>query len=127
MATPQAINQLSLAPLGAGDLIDRAVRLYRRHFTTLIRIAAPPVLTQTLGSLMMTVAQHSTRLGGLAYLLIVVGFFLWVGGVLLNFIVMGGAFQGDGYRRVLFENPGHGNNWIKLKLVGVKSNRSARF
>ncbi|MCA1606168.1 MAG: hypothetical protein LC775_12015 [Acidobacteria bacterium] len=35
------VNQLSLAPLGAGDLIDRAVRLYRRHFITLIRIAAP--------------------------------------------------------------------------------------
>ena len=36
-------NDLALAPLGAGDLIDRAVRLYRRHFLTLIRIAAPPV------------------------------------------------------------------------------------
>ena len=35
--------QLALAPLGAGDLIDRAVRLYRQHFLTLIRIAAPPV------------------------------------------------------------------------------------
>jgi hypothetical protein len=41
------------------------------------------------------------------------------------FTVMGGAFQADGYRRVLFEKPGHGNNWIKLKLAGVKSNRSA--
>ena len=38
---------LALEPLGAGDLIDRAVRLYRRHFTTLIRIAAPPVLVST--------------------------------------------------------------------------------
>jgi hypothetical protein len=25
----------------------------------------------------------------------------------------------------VFENPGHGNDWINLKLVGVKSNRSA--
>ncbi len=33
-------SELALAPLGAGDLIDRAVRLYRRHFLTLIRIAA---------------------------------------------------------------------------------------
>jgi hypothetical protein len=39
--------------------------------------------------------------------------------------VMGGAYSGDGYRRVLFDNPGHGNNWIQMKLVGVKSNRSA--
>ena len=40
-SNPQLI---SLAPLGAGDLIDRAVRLYRHHFVTLIRIAAPPVI-----------------------------------------------------------------------------------
>src|SRR3982750_2186539 len=91
MATPQVINQLSLVPLGAGDLIDRAVRLYRRHFTTLIRIAAPPVLTQTLGSLIMTVAQHLKGSGALAFLLIMIGFFIWVGGILLNYIVMGGA------------------------------------
>jgi hypothetical protein len=38
---------------------------------------------------------------------------------------MGGAYQGDTYRNVLFENPGHGNRWITLKLEGVKSNRSA--
>jgi hypothetical protein len=38
---------------------------------------------------------------------------------------MGGAYQGDGYQRVLYENPGHGNHWIKLKLEGVQSNRSA--
>ncbi len=38
---------------------------------------------------------------------------------------MGGAFSGDVYRNALFENPGHGNRWLKLKLEGVKSNRSA--
>jgi hypothetical protein len=38
---------------------------------------------------------------------------------------IGGAYQGDFYRNVLFENPGHGNNWLKLKLVGTKSNRAA--
>ena len=25
----------------------------------------------------------------------------------------------------MFENPGHGNDWISLKLVGVKTNRAA--
>ncbi len=39
--------------------------------------------------------------------------------------VMGGAFEGDSARSVLYENPGHGNNWITLKLEGTKSNRSA--
>lgn len=38
---------------------------------------------------------------------------------------MGGAFTGDVYRNALFANPGHGNRWLKLKLAGVTSNRSA--
>lgn len=38
---------------------------------------------------------------------------------------VGGALEGDFYRNVLFENPGHGNRWIALKLEGVQSNRSA--
>jgi hypothetical protein len=49
-------TNLALAPLGAGDLIDRAVRLYRRHFLTLIRIAAPPVLVSAVGSTLTTIA-----------------------------------------------------------------------
>lgn len=39
--------------------------------------------------------------------------------------VLGGAFSGDTYRNVLFQNPGHGNNWIKLILEGVRANRAA--
>ncbi|MBI4664296.1 MAG: CRTAC1 family protein [Verrucomicrobia bacterium] len=38
---------------------------------------------------------------------------------------IGGAYEGDVYFNALFENPGHGNDWLKLKLVGVKSNRAA--
>src|SRR3954469_10873065 len=91
MATPQAINQLSLVPLGAGDLIDRAVRLYRRHFTTLIHIAAPPVIAQTLASLMINLGLRVTRSGAGAVLLVLLGYLIWIGGALLNFIVMGGA------------------------------------
>src|SRR5215467_8374277 len=39
--------------------------------------------------------------------------------------VIGGATPGDSHAFRLFENPGHGNDWVSLKLVGVKSNRSA--
>ena len=39
--------------------------------------------------------------------------------------VIGGALEGDTYRNALFENPGHGNSWMKLKLIGVKANRAA--
>lgn len=39
---------------------------------------------------------------------------------------LGGASYVDSYRDAYFENPGFPNtNWIKLKLVGVVSNRSA--
>ncbi len=37
--------------------------------------------------------------------------------------VVGGAFSGDNYHNQLFANPGHANNWIKLRLRGVSSNR----
>ena len=90
-------DQLALAPLGAGDLIDRAVRLYRRHFLTLIRIAAPPVVISAAGSALTTIAfraigatPSSARL--LLYLLVVLGGgTVIVAGSLFSLIVMGGA------------------------------------
>src|SRR5438128_8073843 len=39
---------LALTPLGAGDLIDRAIRLYRNNFWTFVWIASPPILLGTL-------------------------------------------------------------------------------
>ena len=41
------------------------------------------------------------------------------------FSKLGGAVEGDHYPSQLFANPGHGNNWLKLKLEGVKTNRAA--
>lgn len=38
---------------------------------------------------------------------------------------LGGFFPGDKFFDALFENPGFGNHWISLKLIGTKSNRSA--
>jgi hypothetical protein len=38
---------------------------------------------------------------------------------------VGGATPGDRHAMRVFENPGHGNDWIALKLVGVKTNKSA--
>jgi VCBS repeat protein/ASPIC/UnbV protein len=39
--------------------------------------------------------------------------------------VVGGAVEGDEFHHQLFANPGHGNNWLKLKLEGVRTNRAA--
>ena len=38
---------------------------------------------------------------------------------------IGGATIGDSHALRVFENPGNGNDWISLKLIGVKTNRSA--
>jgi hypothetical protein len=39
--------------------------------------------------------------------------------------VLGGAYASDTAYSVLFQNPGHGRHWLKVKLVGVQTNRSA--
>ena len=41
------------------------------------------------------------------------------------YAVMGGWYTGDVFPNVLFENPGHGNHWITLRLRGTRANRSA--
>lgn len=90
-------NELSLAPLGAGDLIDRAVRLYRRHFITLIRIASPPVVVSALGSVLATIGFREltgTASSGLlaVYVLVMLsGAALYFCGTVFSLIVMGGA------------------------------------
>lgn len=90
-------SQLSIAPLGSGDLIDRAVRLYRRHFFVLIRIAAPPVTIVSTGWILSTVsfrqvANTSDETDLLLYILLVfVSFGILIAGFLFMLIVMGGA------------------------------------
>lgn len=39
------------------------------------------------------------------------------------FAQLGGMAPGDRYYSALFRNQGTGNNWVSIKLVGVKSNR----
>jgi hypothetical protein len=41
------------------------------------------------------------------------------------FVQTGGATPGDRYHDVLFQNPGQGNHWLTLKLIGQKTNRAA--
>ena len=103
-------HDLHIVPLGAGDLIDRAVRLYRRHLFVLIRIAAPPVFVSALGSVLWTIAfrklfatPSGTELA--VYLLIgAAGIFLWIGGHLFSLIVIGGASR-NLVRHLLWNEP----------------------
>ncbi len=38
---------------------------------------------------------------------------------------MGGAYAGDTFYDAVFANPGNAHHWLKLKLAGTRSNRSA--
>ena len=40
-------------------------------------------------------------------------------------IQMGGPLPGDRYHNILFQNPGQGNNWLSVKLLGKQTNRGA--
>jgi hypothetical protein len=41
------------------------------------------------------------------------------------FTVLGGGYPGDRGYSALFENPGNAGQWLKVKLVGTRSNRAA--
>jgi hypothetical protein len=41
------------------------------------------------------------------------------------FMQVGGAVTGDSYHNMLYQNPGQGNHWLTVKLVGKKTNRPA--
>ncbi len=97
MSASLSPGQLSLAPLGAGDLIDRAVRLYRRHLFVLIRTAAPPVIIAAAGWIVFGIAIRrvvttSDADALLLYIVIsIVSFAVIAGGYLSTLVVMGGA------------------------------------
>ena len=90
-------NDLHLVPLGAGDLIDRAVRLYRRHLITLMRIAAPPVVVTAIGWVLFTIGwrkvENASSTGEvIGYVLLTLGALVVVAvGHIFSLIVMGGA------------------------------------
>ena len=92
-----AAKQLQLAPLGAGDLIDRAVRLYRRHLFILIRTAAPPTIIAAFGGILFRIGWSRFWLSSdssefLLYLaLMFLGVVILFGGYLFTLVVMGGA------------------------------------
>jgi hypothetical protein len=41
------------------------------------------------------------------------------------FVELGGGVPGDQAYNALFRNPGRGNHWLQVKLVGTKTNRAA--
>jgi len=108
-------QHLSLTPLGAGDLIDRAVRFYRKNFWTFVWIAAPPVLIGMLISVgWMILGRSLFSVSSASYDPFEQSFyyiFLWLGSIIIwlaqtiaTLIVMGGAAR-NFVRHLLFGEP----------------------
>jgi hypothetical protein len=112
----ETISSISntIAPLGPGDLIDRAVRFYRKNFWTFILMAAPPVTVGTAVSVGWTFLSRALfpstgstdPFDNLALIL-----FGWTGTLFILFAqtvailaVMGGASR-NFVRHILFGEP----------------------
>ncbi len=104
-------SQLSLTPLGAGDLIDRAVRFYRQNFWTFVWIAAPPILVGALFSIgwtalanqLFSIDSRRDEVESFSYLMFV-GFgslIIWLIETVAVLTVMGGAAR-NFVRHLLF-------------------------
>lgn len=105
-----ANSQLSLRPLGAGDLIDRATRFYRKNFWTFLLIGAPPIVFGTLCLvgwmfLARTLFNVSASRPGEAFFyqffVSLGGFVIWLLQLVAVLVVMGGAAR-NFVRHLLF-------------------------
>jgi hypothetical protein len=123
LPTPFATVQL-----GPGDLIDRAVRFYRRNFWTFVFIAAPPVITGTIISVgwtflarsLFSVSETANAVNqGLYYMFVGLGsLVIWFTETVATLSVMGGASR-NFVRHLLFNEPitfreTYANTWKRL-------------
>ncbi len=136
MATADAADsQYSISPLGAGDLIDRAVRFYRKNFWTFVLIASPPVIVGTLisvgwtliGREVFSIGSDRFSAENTVYFL-----FLWFGSVVIwltetvaTLVVMGGASR-NFVRHLVFGEPitfreTYQNTWQRLFSLIIAS------
>ena len=115
MTAPNSSNiPLSIMPLGAGDLIDRAVRFYRKNFWTFVWIASPPIVIGTIISIVWTILGRqlfSVGASSDAGEMIFYYLFTWFGGIVIwltetiaTLTVMGGASR-NFVRHLLFGEP----------------------
>jgi hypothetical protein len=92
-----SLDNFTLEPTSAGDIIDRAARLYRRNFIALVRTVLGPSIVAYLGSILYYIGTRNfslmrgdARIFSMG-LLIVVGFLLWLVGKAAFYAVLGGA------------------------------------
>ncbi|MDQ3801305.1 MAG: hypothetical protein M3384_17930 [Acidobacteriota bacterium] len=127
-AADASTRTMSLAPLGAGDLIDRAVRLYRSNFWTFVWIASPPIILGTVFTIGWTILGRELFSFGssrnpddyvLSWLFTSFGnLIIWFIEAVAVFSVMGGASR-NFVRHLLFGEPinvreTYRNTWSRL-------------
>jgi hypothetical protein len=136
MSSPSTTrSEYTLAPIGAGDLIDRAVRFYRGNFRTFLFIAAAPVVLGMVISVgwhfaarqMFSVGSRIDPSAQVFYYL-----FIWLGTLVIWFtetvatlVVMGGASR-NFVRHLLFGEAisfgsTYRNTWSRLGGLIVAS------
>ena len=92
-----SFDSFTLAPMSAGDIIDRAVRIYRRNFLALLRIVIAPSLVAYAGSILISLGLSNASLSRgdtrivLITLMIIGGGLLWVIGKAAFYAVLGGS------------------------------------
>ncbi len=92
-----SFDSFTLAPMSAGDVIDRAVRLYRRNFLALLRIVFGPSLVAYSGTVLYYIGERNFSLERgetrvlMSFGLIVAGFCVWLVGKAAFYAVLGGA------------------------------------
>lgn len=83
--------------MSAGDIIDRAVRLYRRNFLALLRIVIAPSIVAYAGSILMSIGWRNFTLSrgdarvAITITMVLVGFGAWVIGKAAFYAVLGGS------------------------------------
>lgn len=83
--------------MSAGDIIDRAVRLYRRNFLALLRIVIAPSLVAYAGSILWSIGWRNVTLSRgdervvVTGLMILSGSLLWMIGKAAFYAVLGGS------------------------------------
>lgn len=90
-------DSFTIMPLSAGDIIDRAVRLYRRHFVALLRIVLAPSLIAYVGAIAYTVGVQNFSLAHgdtqmvVSGVLVAIGIIVYLIGKTAFFVVLGGT------------------------------------
>lgn len=123
--------ELAVSALGAGDLIDRAVRFYRRYFWTFILIASPPVIFGTVISVVWTFAGREifsiekdpySAETAFYYIFVSLGsIVIWMTETIATLVIMGGASR-NFVRHLLFGEAitfGETYRNVKTRLGGL--------